>query len=157
MTDKRESKYARLKAIRWTVELAASEFPINPRTLSKRIKSQSLDPGPDGKWSTGQICSAVFGDYESHRSRKMAADADMAERESLKQQGRLLDADDVMRAWESIVAPAKNRLQTIPSKVGSRLSLSPVHQAVVAQEIDEALAELAKVPDYSAPVIETIE
>lgn len=134
--------------LRWSLEQAASEFPINPRTLAKRCKALSLEPGEDGKWSTTQICAAVFGDYESHRARKMAADADMAEDERDRQRRRLMEAEQVMRAWEGIILPAKQRLQTIPSKLQSRLSLSVEQSKVVGQEIDEALAELSKEPDY---------
>ncbi len=44
---------------------AASEFDIHAATLAKRIKTAGIEPGTDGKWSTVQICAAVFGDMES--------------------------------------------------------------------------------------------
>ncbi len=141
--------------MKWAVGNAATEFEVDRSTLSKRLKHADAKPDGDGKFSTAQICAAMFGDYGSHRARKMAADADTAEDERDKSRRKLMDADQVMRAWESIILPAKQRLQSIPSKVQSRLSLTPEQAKVVTQEIDEALLEISKQPDYDQNAAES--
>ncbi len=50
------------KETRWTIEHAATEFGIDRRTLAKRLRSGSIESGKDGKYSTLDICKAVFGD-----------------------------------------------------------------------------------------------
>lgn len=72
----------RLTPIRWTVELAASEFQIDRRTLAKRIRGADIRPGTDGKFSTEQICAAVFGDYRREQLREMKERADKLELEN---------------------------------------------------------------------------
>lgn len=134
--------------VRWTIEVAAAEFDINPRTLSKRLKSVSTEPGRDGRFSTKQICDAVFTDYEAARSRKEAALARMAEREDRKQDGELIEAEKVRRAWEHVGAQIKQRVQLIPSKLQSRLSLTQFQKQAAEQECDDALSELAKGISY---------
>jgi hypothetical protein len=72
----------RITTIRWTVEKAASEFQIDRRTLTKRINGADIRPGKDGRFSTEQICSAVFGDYRREQLREMRARADKLEIEN---------------------------------------------------------------------------
>jgi hypothetical protein len=60
-----------ITAIRWTVERAASEFQIDRKTLTKRIRAGDVRPGADGKFSTEQICAAVFGDYRREQLREL--------------------------------------------------------------------------------------
>ena len=67
------------KLKRWAIEEAAAEFDINPRTLSKRIKVSSIEAGKDRKFSTAQICAAVFGDIDGERLRLTRAQADEKE------------------------------------------------------------------------------
>jgi hypothetical protein len=65
-----------IRPIRWTVEKAASEFQIDRKTLSKRIRGGDIRPGTDGRFSTEQICAAVFGDYRREQLREMRERAD---------------------------------------------------------------------------------
>lgn len=65
-----------ITAIRWTVERAASEFQIDRKTLTKRIRASDVVPGEDGRFSTEQICSAVFGDYRGEQLRELKERAD---------------------------------------------------------------------------------
>ena len=71
-----------LKRVRWSVERAASEFQIDRKTLTKRIRAGDIRPGTDGKFSTEQICSAVFGDYRRDQLREMRGRADKLEIET---------------------------------------------------------------------------
>lgn len=68
--------------LRWTIERAASEFQIDRKTLTKRIRAGDIEPGEDGKFSTEQICAAVFGDYRSEQLRELRGRADKVELEN---------------------------------------------------------------------------
>jgi phage terminase Nu1 subunit (DNA packaging protein) len=150
---------ARITGTRWTIEQAASEFQIDRKTLGKRLKSngETGDPGEDGKYSTKQIIDAVFTDYETARARKMAAEARITEREDRRDAGELLDANLVASAWESVVSQIKHRVQMIPSKLQSRLSLTQIQTKATEQECDDALAELSKTLDYKPDEVESAQ
>jgi phage terminase Nu1 subunit (DNA packaging protein) len=139
---------SRLEALRWTVEQACAEFDINPRTLAKRIKTAGIEPGKDGRYSTRQVCTAIYTDYELARARKEAALARMAERDDRKAEGELIETSKVRLAWESVGAQIKQRVQLIPSKLQSRLSLTQFQKTVCEQECDDALSELSKAITY---------
>jgi phage terminase Nu1 subunit (DNA packaging protein) len=72
----------RLTPLRWSVEKAASEFQIDRRTLTKRINAGDIGPGTDGKFSTEQICAAVFGDYRREQLREIRERATKLELEN---------------------------------------------------------------------------
>jgi hypothetical protein len=85
----------RLHRIRWTINAAANEFPINQKTLAERIRKAGIDPGTDGKFSTDQICRACFGDLRGEQTRETKARADKLEIQNLKTLGLVLDKDVV--------------------------------------------------------------
>ena len=84
------------KLKRWAIEEAASEFDINPRTLSKRIKVGSIEAGKDRKFSTAQICSAVFGDIDGERLRLTRAQADEKELSNAESRKELVRFSDLL-------------------------------------------------------------
>ncbi len=87
---------ANQKQIRWTIEEAATEFNINPRTLSKRCKVGSIEAGKDRKFSTAQICAAVFGDIEGERLRLTRAQADEKELSNAETRKELVRFSDLL-------------------------------------------------------------
>lgn len=91
-----------LKQIRWTQEHAASEFAINPRTLSARIKQLGILPGDDGKYSTKEMAAAVFGDLERERIRLTSAEADAQERENRVTEGELVEITEFQKDYAPI-------------------------------------------------------
>jgi hypothetical protein len=107
---KSDSRRSRIQPIRWTIEHAASEFSINPRTLAGRIKTHSILPGDDGKFSTNQICSAVYDEYERERTRKTKEEADTAALANAETRGRLIDKQDFMKRYEPIWASMRSTI-----------------------------------------------
>jgi hypothetical protein len=91
-----------LQRIRWTIERAAPEFGLNPRTLSARLKQSNLDPSADGTWTTQQIVRAIYNDLESERIRETRSKADLNEQELRKRNGELVDIEDFCKKFEPI-------------------------------------------------------
>lgn len=89
------------KRLEWTIEMAAMEFDINPRTLSKRLKQLGLEPClAEGKrFSTKQIRDAVHGDIDGERLGKTRAERELLEVELSKERGKVLVTADVLRVW----------------------------------------------------------
>jgi hypothetical protein len=84
-----------VRRVRWTVQQAAGEFPINHKTLAERIRKAGIEPGPDRKFSTAQICQAAFGDLRGEQTRETKARADKLEIQNLKTLGLVIDKEVV--------------------------------------------------------------
>jgi hypothetical protein len=97
--------------IRWSLERAASEFQINPRTLAKRCKARSVEPAEDGKFSTTQICAAVFGDMDSEKLREQHHIANMAARRDRREAGESLATQDVLDTWVNYLSHVRRIIQ----------------------------------------------
>jgi hypothetical protein len=77
-------------AIKWTIHEAAREFNIARETLNKRLAAQGCKPDATGCFSTAQITSAIFGDRERERLRKLTAEANLASMKFDEQCNRLV-------------------------------------------------------------------
>lgn len=105
---------AEFSSVRWTLEKAAPEFDINPRTLAKRVKTSGLLPGEDGKWSTLQIHKAVSGDYEYERTRKTREEADNFALDNAQARRELVDLASLTTLTNPIMATLAQRIANLP-------------------------------------------
>lgn len=99
-----------VKLIRWGVETAATEFGINPRTLSSRIRTAGLEAGKDGKFSTAQIASAVYGDIDGEKLRLTKEQADKLAIENAESRGTLISVEVLIPRLEKVLASARQRI-----------------------------------------------
>ena len=83
------------ESIRWTLEKAATEFGLDRATLSKRITTAGIVAGEDGKFSTAEICAAVFGDIEGEKLREKRHQANLLEMDEAERRGELLRKAEV--------------------------------------------------------------
>ena len=138
------------KSIRWTTEKSASEFGIDRKTLTKRIRKAGIEPGDDGKFSTSQICAAIFGDKASEELRKTREEADKLALHNAEKRGQLVELSAVESAWQDIVVSIRTHIQLVPGKIQSRLRLDEEQTKQVERDVDEVLRDLGKAPDYRA-------
>lgn len=96
--------------LRWTLEQAGAEFNKDARALAKRIRREGLEPGEDGKFSTAQICAAVFGDLHSEELRLTREQADEKEIKNKRSRMELLDAERVYRWGEALFIVIRQRI-----------------------------------------------
>lgn len=94
--------------------------------------------------STGGV--KIGSSYDEARTRKVNAEAEIAELELAKLKGVLVVAEDVTGAWEDVLGAFKGKLLSIPSKaapvVASELEPGGC-QKVLEDLINEALTELS--------------
>jgi hypothetical protein len=90
------------KPIRWTLEQAGAEFDIDPFTLGKRLRAESIEAGEDGRFGTKQIVTAIAGDLEKEKTRNEAAKADLHEMKRDLERGRLIPAERVRASLEEL-------------------------------------------------------
>lgn len=84
----------------WTAEYACTEFGINPRTLRARLTQGGHAPDENGKWTTRQICAAVFGDIAGEKLRKVKQEADKLEMENRQTSGELIEVPAVIEVGQ---------------------------------------------------------
>jgi len=94
--------------------------------------------------STGGV--KIGSSYDEARTRKVNAEAEIAELELAKVRGQLVVADDVVKAWMDVLGNLKSKLTNIPSKAAPIVaseSEAGMIQAVLQDLINESLEELS--------------
>jgi hypothetical protein len=94
--------------------------------------------------STGGV--KLGSSYDEARTRKVNAEAEIAELELAKLRGELVVAEDVVSAWENVLGAAKAKFLSIPTKaapiVAAELDAGAC-QKVIEDLVNEALEEFS--------------
>lgn len=96
--------------LRWTIGGAAAEFGLHPKTLTGRIKTSGVVAGEDGKFSTADVCAAIYGDYESEKTRLTKEQADIAALKKTEMQHLLLPVGLVEKVWNGVTADLRQKI-----------------------------------------------
>ena len=99
---------------RWTLEVASAEFGIARNTLSKRLKSSGVLPGPDQKFSTGDICRAVFTDGEKARAALALSQKENFDLRNAQLAGTLADVAVFQRISDEMVIVLRQKISEAP-------------------------------------------
>jgi hypothetical protein len=94
--------------------------------------------------STGGV--KLGSSYDEARTRKVNAEAEIAELELAKVRGELVIAEDVVKAWDDVLSALKGKLLSIPTKAAPVVSAEPEAgscQKILEDLINEALEELS--------------
>lgn len=97
------------KALRWTVEHAATEFGLDRRTLAKRLRENSVPAGADGRFGTMEICRAVFGDDPGREKDREQARHFRLRNEELER--KRVPIEDVEALWEAALSSFSAQLK----------------------------------------------
>jgi hypothetical protein len=98
--------------------------------------------------------------YDEARTRKVNAEAEIAELELAKIRGELVVAEDVVKAWEDVLGALKAKLMAIPTKgapVVATESEAGKCQEILEDLIREALEELSNYDPSVSAVTATVE
>jgi hypothetical protein len=94
--------------------------------------------------STGGV--KLGSSYDEARTRKVNAEAEIAELELAKVRGQLVVADDVVKAWADVLGMLKSKLTNIPAKAAPIVapeSEAGMIQSILQDLMNEALEELS--------------
>lgn len=93
--------------------------------------------------------------YDEARTRKVAAEAEIAELELERIRGTLCLTEDVVKAWENVLYACKAKFLSMPSKAAPILSsednISKIQQ-IIEDHVKEALGELANYQPEVDPI-----
>lgn len=105
------------------------------------------------KPTTGGII--IGSSYDEARTRKMNADAEIAELELAKIRNTLCLTDDVVKAWEAVLHACKAKFLSMPTKAAPLLANETdvaVIKDVLEDQIREALSELSNYQPSIDPI-----
>lgn len=108
--------------------------------------------------STGGV--KLGSSYDEARTRKVNAEAELAELELKKVHGELVVADDVISAWNDVLAALKSKLLAIPTKAAPIVSAEVTTggcQSILEDLINEALEELSNYDPKIDPTTASVE
>ena len=119
--------------------------------ISKSIMTSHAKP--PRKPTTGGII--IGSDYDTARTRKMNADAEIAELELARIRGTLCLTDDVVAAWETVLQAAKAKFLGLPTKMAPIVANETdtgIVKDLLEQQLREALTELSNYQPQVDPV-----
>lgn len=106
--------------------------------------------------STGGV--KLGSSYDEARTRKVNAEAEIAELELKKIHSELVNAEDVVQAWTDVLGSVKSRLLSIPTKAAPVVAAETnagMCQKIVEELIQEALEELSRYDPTISPTQST--
>jgi phage terminase Nu1 subunit (DNA packaging protein) len=135
-----------------TQKQLAELFGVTPRSI-RDWHSEGLPRLESGNYD-GAECVAWYAndDGVDQRDRLAAAQAEKAEAENAIRRGELADTNAVSAMWSEMIAAARAKLLSLPTKLSSQIAnVSDVGAiaAIIRTEVYAALAELA-VPQQGA-------
>ena len=103
-----------LKPIRWTIDKAASEFGIDRKTLANRIRAGGISPGDDARFSTKDICRAVFTDGEAARASLAISQRELIDLKKQQLAGNLVDPKQCQQLWDAAIIALRQKISDAP-------------------------------------------
>lgn len=85
-------------------------------------------------------------DYDQARTRKMNADAEMAEMELAQARLKLCNTEDVVKAWADVLNACRAKMLSLPTKIAPIVATeddASVIKQIIEDQIYEALNELS--------------
>lgn len=90
--------------------------------------------------------------YEEARTRKINAEAEIAELELAKIRGTLCLTDDVVKAWETVLHACKAKFLSLPTKVAPIVA-NESDVAIIKDHLENAIREaLAELSNYQPQI-----
>jgi hypothetical protein len=145
----------------WSVNSLSIELGIDRRTLSKKLADlrpddEGIEGGKTRRWhlahalkhlqAVDRATAAEGQSVLAGRARLVRARARRAELEVAALERDLLPFDEVVQAWEMLVAAFRAKCLALPSKLAPRLAMSETReiQAALTAAVREALEELSR-------------
>ena len=100
------------KSIRLTLNAAALELGVSPKTLSQETKGKGILPGEDGCFSVLQCVEAIYDDENRERVRLLKAQADAKELANKTANGEVVE---IVPLAERMNVPLKAMLNVVLS------------------------------------------
>lgn len=125
-----------------TVSAWSKALGIEPKTISQRLTKSGIKLIPQGSYTAKQIFAALNTDRDEARTRKLRAEAALAELELKQLDATLITiAEAEKRLYAGLLLPLANELNYLPEKVAALCNPSDVS---LAHKVLTDWAELTK-------------
>jgi hypothetical protein len=98
--------------LRWNLAMAEREFNVAKDTLRRRLGDSHEEPGPDGRYTTKQLTSALFGDLYGAKLRTQNEQAEKLRIENEISRGELLNRRELARVFAQIADAISTRIMS---------------------------------------------
>lgn len=131
------------KGVRWSLTQAADEFGIDRGGLKRRLVQSNIEPGQDDKFSTFQVCQAIFGSYDTERTRKITSEANRSELAFQKDMNEVIPMDVMIEFVLGIALALKGKILAapLPTDVQDKC-LGELKGLFTAEEVSKRIADL---------------
>jgi hypothetical protein len=133
-----------VRAIRWSVRRAATEFGKSAETITRGLRAQGLDVGKATTWTTRQILAAITSDGKEARARESLARAELAEYELRELKGDMFRRESVVAMIAKVGLLVRQALLELPYVMAQRCNPQDPHLAkdALVRWVDDTLAAL---------------
>ena len=126
------------ESFRWSVNRAAGETGFARQTIANYLAASQAKPGEDGCYSTQEIMSAIYGDMDGEKLRKIRAEADLAEMERDERNRSLIPAPIVEAVWLDVMTNLRGVVLAFEMSKEQRHQLIKLLRAIPISEYTEA-------------------
>lgn len=120
--------------MKWSISSAALEFGCDRKTLTKGLLSTGAKVEKGGKFTTKEICAALFGDYERERAEAERLDNELRRINLAKAKGEAIEMAEVNALYNSALVPVRQMILSMPSEICSQCNpTDPQHARAAAQ------------------------
>jgi len=99
--------------LRWNLAMAAREFNVAKDTLRRRLGDSHEEPGPDGRYTTKQLTSALFGDLYGAKLRTQNEQAEKLRIENEISRAEVLNRAELSKAFAAIADAFVSRVMSV--------------------------------------------
>lgn len=123
-----------IESLAWTIDRASREFGPNPRTIQGRLTRAGIAPDENGRYTTKQICAAVFGDTDGEKLRKLKEEADSVALDNARIRGELISVEDAVLLNRRVAFAIRQKILALPLPVEKRNDL--LHEIQRLADVD---------------------
>ena len=99
--------------IEWTLRRAAVEFGLESKTIASRLADAGIQPNKKGRYTTRQICAALYGDERAEKQRLLAEQIKHAALKNAKQEGSLIALESACFVAQRAAFAVKQRILSL--------------------------------------------
>lgn len=143
----------------WTIAQAALIFGVNTESLRRKCIQNGHEVKQGWTLAPKEFVEIIFGNKEFEQTRKIKADADLAELELQKKRGEVIAADVALKILIKCQAPIKAGLQQMPrlcyevnpSDPEHARTILERHKIQIFESIEKSLEQLKELDSTDKP------
>lgn len=97
----------------WTLSKAGVEFGFDPKTVGARLTDAGQKPDNNGRFTTRQICAALYGDERAEKQKLLAEQIKHAALKNAKQEGSLIALESACFVAQRAAFAVKQRILSL--------------------------------------------